>query len=538
MMGRDAGTMPRDRNAGAGATINATFADAVRRSPHALYVEFSGDGYSYERLAREVERLTRGLHAQGIVRGDRVVGLLENCPDAMISWYAVNRLGAVYVPINTAYKGEYLRHQIADSGARIAICQDIFLADVLAVVPETPALEQVLHTGDAGEHSEWAGTVSPLDRHRLDTGEAPYVEVAPDDLAMLLYTSGTTGLSKGCMVSHGYMCDVARRYCETIGREPEDMVWLPMPLFHITGISMAICTMQLGAAVAYARKFSVSNLWPEIERTRASFVVLLGSMALMVANAPDSPESIRCKGQVRTLIGIPMNDHLARQWKERFGLTWCSGTIYGSTEAGQALNTRFDEAVPDGSCGRLNDTFDVRIVDDNDEGVPTGTVGEIVLRPKRSNVMFSGYWNNAEATLKVWRNLWHHMGDHGRIDENGNFFFVDRSKDVIRRRGENISSFEMETIFHEHPDIAEAAVHAVPSEFMEDDVKATVLLQQGARLTEGELLEWARERIPRFALPRYIEFRVELPKNASGRVLKFQLREQGVTTNTWDRERA
>jgi crotonobetaine/carnitine-CoA ligase len=205
---------------------------------------------------------------------------------------------------------------------------------------------------------------------------------------------------------------------------------------------------------------------------------------------------------------------------------------------GQALNTRFDEAVPDGSCGRVNDTFEVCIVDENDELVPHGTVGEIVVRPRRPNVMFSGYWNNPEATLKVWRNLWHHMGDNGRVDELGNFFFVDRSKDVIRRRGENISSFEMETTFHEHPAIAEAAVHAVPSEFMEDDVKATIVLQPDVRLTEPELFEWARERIPRFALPRYIEFRIDLPKNASGRVLKFQLREQGVTTLTWDRERA
>jgi crotonobetaine/carnitine-CoA ligase len=152
--------------------------------------------------------------------------------------------------------------------------------------------------------------------------------------------------------------------------------------------------------------------------------------------------------------------------------------------------------------------------------------------------MFSGYWNNAEATLKAWRNLWHHMGDNVRVDAQGNFFFVDRSKDVIRRRGENISSFEMETTLHQHPAIAEAAVHAVASEFMEDDVKATVVLQAGAQLTAAELIEWARERIPRFALPRYVEFRADLPKNASGRVLKFQLREQGVTASTWDRERA
>jgi crotonobetaine/carnitine-CoA ligase len=442
------------------------------------------------------------------------------------------------VPINTAYKGEFLRHQIADSGARVVVCEADYLADILTVLPELGAVEHVLHTGAADGPRDGAKPVGAMADHCLDAGEAPFVEVAGADLAMLLYTSGTTGLSKGCMVSHNYLCDVSRRYGETIGRRPEDMVWLPMPLFHITGIAVAIMTMQMQGSAAFARKFSLSNTWPEIERTGADLVILLGSMALMVANAPDTAESERCRGRVRTLVGIPMNESLAQVWKDRFGVTWCTGKIYGSTEVGQALNARFDEDLPDSSCGRVNDTFDVRIFDDNDEEVEPGAVGEIVVRPKRPDVMFSGYWNNPEATAKSWRNLWHHMGDNARLDAHGNFFFVDRSKDVIRRRGENISSFEMEGIFNQHPAIAEAAIHAVPSEHMEDDVKATVVLRPGALLREAELAEWASSRVPRFALPRYVEFVGELPKNASGRVLKFQLREKGVGALTWDREKA
>jgi crotonobetaine/carnitine-CoA ligase len=489
-------------------------------------------------MGREVERFARGLHALGIAPGNRVVSVLENGPGAIVAWYAVNRLGAVYVPINTAYKGDYLRHQIGDAGARIVVCEEDYLDDVLAVAHDLPAVERILHTGAPRPTAGAAKPVSAMAEYCLDQGELPLVTVAGSDLAMLLYTSGTTGLSKGCMVSHNYLCDVSRRYCETIGRTAEDMLWLPMPLFHITGISAAILTMQLHSSAAFARKFSLTGAWPEIERTGATFVVLLGTMALMVANAPDNPASERCKGQVRTLIGIPMNDTLARVWQDRFGVTWCSGKIYGSTEVGQALNARYDQQLPDSSCGRVNDTFDVRIFDENDNEMPPGTIGEIVVRPKRPNVMFSGYWNNPEATLKSWRNLWHHMGDNARVDEHGNFFFVDRSKDVIRRRGENISSFEMEGIFGRHPDIAEAAIHAVPSEFMEDDVKATVVLRPDADLTEPALAAWAATRVPRFALPRYVEFVVELPKNASGRVLKFQLREAGVTASTWDREKA
>jgi carnitine-CoA ligase len=518
-------------------TINQTFRAALEAEPDRLYLDFSGDKYTYARMGREVERFARGLHALGIEPADRVLSVLENGPLAVIAWYATNRLGAIYVPINTAYKGEYLHHQIDDSGARVVICEEDYLEDVLAVAAELPAVERIIHTGPARTISNSARPVSAMDEHCLDEGDAPFVDVDPADLALLLYTSGTTGRSKGCMVSHNYMCDVARRYCETIGRTPEDILWLPMPLFHITGISAAILTMQLRSSAAFARKFSVSSTWPEIQRTGATFIILLGTMALMVANAPDSPASRRCKGQVRTLIGIPMNDALARVWQERFEVTWCSGKIYGSTEVGQTLNANFDEDLPDSSCGRVNDTFDVRIFDGNDNEVPQGTVGEIVVRPKRPNVMFSGYWNNSEATTKSWRNLWHHMGDNGRVDEHGNFFFVDRSKDVIRRRGENISSFEMEAIFNQHPDVDEAAIHAVPSEFMEDDVKATIVLRHGAALTEAELSEWASPRVPRFALPRYVDFIDELPKNASGRVLKFQLREEGITASTWDREK-
>jgi crotonobetaine/carnitine-CoA ligase len=519
-------------------TINETFRAAVEAAPDRLYLDFSGDTYTYARMAREVERFARGLHALGIAPGDRVVSVLENGPRAIIAWYATNRLGAIYVPINTAYKGEYLRHQIGDSGARIVVCEADYLADVLAVAAELPAVERIVHTGEPRSVAGGDKPVSAFEEHCLEEGEAPCAEVVASDLAMLLYTSGTTGLSKGCMVSHNYLCDVSRRYCETIGRTPEDMLWLPMPLFHITGISAAILTMQLHSSAAFARKFSLSNMWPDIERTGASFVILLGTMALMVANAPDSPESVRCKGQVRTLIGIPMNDALAEVWRERFGVQWCSGKIYGSTEVGQALNARYDDDLPDSSCGRVNDTFDVRIFDENDNEVSAGTVGEIVVRPKKPDVMFSGYWNNPAATAKSWRNLWHHMGDNARVDEAGNFFFVDRSKDVIRRRGENISSFEMEGIFNRHSAIAEIAIHAVPSEYMEDDVKATIVLRPGAALTAAGLIEWAVSRVPRFALPRYVEFVDELPKNASGRVLKFQLREKGVTAATWDRDKA
>jgi crotonobetaine/carnitine-CoA ligase len=520
------------------ATLNATFLAAADAEPDRTYLEFSGDTYSYARMAIEVERLARGLHSLDVKPNDRVVTLLETGPDAVISWFAINRLGAIHVPINTAYRGDFLRHQINNSGARIVICENEFVERITQLAPQLISLEHILHLGAQAEEGDWRANLAPLDAYRLTTGDAPYVEVEPSDLAAIIYTSGTTGLSKGCMASHNYFCDLPRRYAESIGRTRDDIHWSCLPLFHIAGICLVVCAMQLRATGSAYRKFSVSGFWPEIERSRPNVIMLMGSMAQMLANEPESEAELRCRGQIRTLVATPMPPELATVWRERFGLKWVTGLAYGSTECGLALSARYDASVPPGSCGRVNDAFDVRIVDGQDEEVPPNRVGEVVVRPKRPFVMFSGYWNNPKATAEVSRNLWHHMGDRARVDEDGNFFFADRSKDVIRRRGENISSFEMEMTFIRHPGIAEVAIHAVSSQVTEDDVKATIVLKHEVRVSEQDILDWARPHIPKFALPRYVEFRSELPKNPSGRILKFKLREEGVTETTWDAQQA
>lgn len=225
-------------------------------------------------------------------------------------------------------------------------------------------------------------------------------------------------------------------------------------------------------------------------------------------------------------------------WRERFGVELAGSNAYGLTECCLTTHHRLDRPAPAGSSGRENDDYDVRIFDDDDNEVPVGTPGEIVVRPKRPHVMFEGYWNRPEATAALLRNLWFHTGDIGRFDADGFFYFVDRKKDYLRRRGENISSFEMETAFLAHPDIVEVAVHAVYSELAEDDVKVTAVRVVGSTLTEEELCQWSVEKLPYFAVPRYVEFRDELPKNPVGRVLKYALRDQGRTERTWDREAA
>jgi crotonobetaine/carnitine-CoA ligase len=234
------------------------------------------------------------------------------------------------------------------------------------------------------------------------------------------------------------------------------------------------------------------------------------------------------------VFGAPFTPALIETYRDRFGVR-CLYSVYGLTEAAPLTSLPPDEDGPPGSAGRADAGFDVRIFDDADREVPTGEVGEIVARPQRPGAMFDGYWGRPADTLAAVRNLWFHTGDLGRLDAGGFLYFVDRKKDYLRCRGENISSFELERAFMAHPALAEVAVHAVPSDLGEDDLKVTAVLRDGEELSEEQLARWSVDKVPYFAVPRYVEFRAELPKNPLQRVLKYQLRAEGVTPQTWDR---
>jgi crotonobetaine/carnitine-CoA ligase len=273
-----------------------------------------------------------------------------------------------------------------------------------------------------------------------------------------------------------------------------------------------------------------------VRRTDATMLSMLGSLAILVANGEDHPD--QAGHRLRLCAAAPMPPDTDRIWRERFGCATFSGG-YGLTEASLISMLPAGEVNKPGAAGKPNaHEFEVRIVDDGDDEVPSGTIGEIVCRPTGPNLMFAGYWNRPEATVEVLRNLWFHTGDLGRLDDDGFLYFVDRKKDYLRRRGENISSFEMERTVVGHEAVADVAVHAVASDEGEDDVKVTAVLVAGSELTEEELCRWCAERVPYFAIPRYVEFRADLPRNPVGRVLKYELRDDGVTPTTWDREAA
>jgi crotonobetaine/carnitine-CoA ligase len=515
-------------------TVVHALARAVDRNADGLFIDMAGARYSYGEIDRLSTRLARSLATLGIGKGDTVVTIFDNNIDVLTCWFAINKLGAIWVPVNTAYQGEFLRHQIADSSTRLVICEAHYLERVTTLAESLHDVKQIL-VREASTLPSCPIPVAPLDAYRGHDDTPLPIVVQPHDLAALLYTSGTTGPSKGCMISHNYMCMQGRQQLRAIPLGPEDVSWTCLPLFHAAALILVLGSLVAGLRCAIWPRFSLSSFWSDIETSGATKTLLMASIFSLVARAPDNDAMNRCRGQLRTIYGQPISPEVREIWKKRFGVQTVSSWSYGQTEGVRLSMVGPDEIPPDGCAGRVAEEFEVMIFDEEDNPVPDGKIGEIVFRPREANVMFEGYWKRPEQTAKVWRNLWMHTGDLGRL-ENGYLYFADRAKDYLRSRGENISSFEVERALLAHPDIAEVAVHAVGQQDAEDEVKATIVLREGARLTAPELCHWAIAQLPHFAVPRYIEFRTELVKNPVGKVLKYRLRDEGVTPTTWDRE--
>lgn len=516
-------------------TINAALARAVATVPDKMFLDFSGDRFTFADVHRLATELAHGLLALGVTVGQPVATMIDNNIDAVTVWLAINKIGAVSAPVNTGFKGVFLRNQLHDCSATVVVAEAGYALLIADLIDELP---HVRHLVTRGTPSTARGVQAmALDELRHVGAPALPDEATPDQLAMLVYTSGTTGASKGCMIPHNFCCNLGWNFVMGQGFAEDDILWSPLPLFHLNAIGLSVVTGLIAqVGVAIAPRFSVSGFWPEIERSGATTVNLLGSLVTLIAEAPDSESSRRCYGQLRRVNAAPFPPAIVEKWRTRFGVSAKGAVGYGMTEA--ATISGIAPGVPPGptgSSGKTGHDFEVQIVDDNDNALPVGSPGEIVARPKRPNIIFQGYWNRPADTVKAWRNLWFHTGDIGRLDENGYLYFLDRKKDYIRRKGENISTYEMEAVFGAHPAIQDVAVHAVLSPLGEDEVKVTAELRPGAALSEEELCRWSIDRVPRFAVPLYIEFRDQLPRSATGKVLKEQLRGEGATATTWDR---
>lgn len=504
--------------------------DFAASQPDAVYAVFEDGGqWTYAQLRDLVVRKAAGLQKLGVARGDHVAVWLPNGREALVTFYAINYLGGVFVPFNTAYRGAILEHVLANSDAKVLVAHGGLLDRLEGI--DTAAVATIITLGEGASIAGFA-----LHDFAAVTGDAADLArltrpIEPWDTQSIIYTSGTTGPSKGVLSSYLHLyTNAGPESWHFVGGE--DRFLVNMPVFHIGGLGIPFVMLARGGSIALMENFSTDTFWHFVKRTECTVIFLLGVMATFLIKRPPGPED-RDHG-VRKAFMVPLTE-AAGPFHERFGIDVY--TIFNMTEISSPIVSE-PNPVKLGTCGKVRAGVDVRLVDANDCEVPVGTVGEMIVRTDRPWAMNHGYHKNPEATARAWRNGWFHTGDAFRCDAEGYFYFVDRVKDAIRRRGENISSFEVESDVTAHPDVREAAVIGVPSEYSEDEVMAVIAPVPGASIDPVALSEFLAARMPYFMVPRYIRILPELPKTPTAKVMKAELRAEGITPDTWDREKA
>jgi crotonobetaine/carnitine-CoA ligase len=502
-------------------------------------VEVVGRPKTYAAMDHDTDRVATGLAALGLDTGDHVALMMKNSLENIDAWLGLTKAGLPEVPINTAYRGDLLQYIVDQSRSRALIIDEEFVDRLAAVAADLPGLDHVI------VHREGLGVdVGGLDLpphmavHDLTElyvdGEPPRPELRARDTAVILYTSGTTGPSKGVVLAHEHNLTLARHAVSLMRYTSDDVLYTVFPLFHINAkYTSVLAGMDAGARLVMDERFSASRFWDICRDKGVTAFNYQGALLLMLFKQPERPDD--ADNPVRVAFGAPCPVDIWVPFEQRFGLRLVE--VYGMTEIAIATENNLED-FRIGSAGRPSPQYDIEVVDEGDRRVPPNTPGEIVVRPKWPDVMIREYFNMPEATLEAFRNLWFHTGDRGRFDEDGYLYFIDRVKDCIRRRGENISSWEVEKVVNGHEAVNESAAYGVTSDLSEEEVMVAVVLQPGAWLTPEALLDHCQPRMAYFAVPRYVRFVPELPKTPSQRIQKFLLRGEGITADTWDRQSA
>jgi crotonobetaine/carnitine-CoA ligase len=499
--------------------------------PDATFAVFeNGATWTFEQTLLHSADTASALQSLGVKQGEPVLLLLPNSETAVRSLFAINFLGAIAVPVNPGFKGRLLEHVVKNCGARIAIVHPDVVSELGRI--DTAQLEVLIVSGRA-TNAEKPNRLRILDDSALlgsrDTLQPLERPIMPWDTQTIIYTSGTTGPSKGVLSSYMHAWSAAGPLAWPFIRN-DDRHLVHMPLFHIGGTFMCINALLRGGSIAVVAGFRTQSFWQVVAELEVTAAFLLGTMATFLLK--QEPSELDRRHKLRVAFIVPLGTSAPR-FRERFGVD--VHTVFNMTEISTPLHTGPNPTKPN-MCGQPRSGVTVRLVDEHDCEVPTGTVGEMVVRTDQPWAMNHGYHNNQEATAAAWRNGWFHTGDAFIVDQDGDFFFVDRLKDMIRRRGENISAYELEVELLGHPSITEAAAIPVPSAHGEDEVMVVIVLKQDAILDQVELIEYLDQRVARFMLPRYIRIVDRLPMTPTMKVQKQLLRSTGLTTDTWDRD--
>ena len=503
--------------------------DKTRLHGEAFFCEVDGTRLSYAEVARRSDAVAANLAALGVKRGDRVASILYNCPEQLYGWFGALKLGAVWTTLNAGLTGADLVHGLRDAAAAVVVVEPESWSRVRPLVEELPASIVIFCTGPA---TAGARSFEELLRPRAAT-ELPAIQ--PGDPAMIIYSGGTTGLPKGIVLPHFALVAAGLRYGEVTGAQAGDRHYTTLPLFHVGGTQLGIIgPLCNDCTTVIDRRFSVSGYWARVAEVGATIIDPIGTMMTALSQLAPSPDDKAHK--VRFCFGVTgqIPKAVPQRFAEQFGVTLVD--IYGLTESGGSMLTsnRPPDGVP-GSVGRPHGWCEIMIADELDQPLPAGAEGEILMRPVVPFTFMNAYHNNPQATARTLRNMWLHTGDIGRLDDKGNLFFVGRQAHWLRRRGENISAYEVESILSQHPRVKEVVVVGVPAALGEEDVKACII-PEGGRFDPTELIEWSIGRMATFKVPRYVEFMEDFPRSVTKReVERAKIKAMG-NSNAWDRE--
>ncbi|MGH9001293.1 MAG: AMP-binding protein [Acidimicrobiia bacterium] len=514
-------------------SVGALLERRAEDHPDRVLLRWEAENYTYGQVEEMANTVANSLLERGVKPGDRVAVMMANSPEWVGVWLGIAKAGAVAVTINTAYLGDGLAYQLQDCGARATVVDEEFAPRLDAIAGEIPTSQMFVKP----QGGELAAGADPLDKLFAGSSARPAIPpLGPQSPCSILYTSGTTGPAKGCLLPHGQYLAAAFLHAANCGYGPETTLYTCLPLFHINAQNYSLLSaMSVGGTLALDAKFTASGFWERLIEVGATAFNFIGFVAQALWNREPSPAEREHRATVAFGAPVPLN--IWEAWEERFGCRIVYA--YGMTE--NALPAIFPladtPAAPEvrGAGGKASPTSDVAIVDDHDFPVPPGTVGEIVTRPKIPWTMMLEYFNRPDATRDAFRNCWFHTGDLGYLDDSGFVFWVDRKKDALRRRGEMVSSWDVEAVVAKFPGVAECAVVGVPSEMSEDDILVAVVPAE--RLDPADLVAFCRERMAAFQVPRYVRFVDSLPRTQTQRVEKYRLRADGATEDTWDANR-
>lgn len=518
--------------------IGRILEDKARQLPYREVFQFGESAVTFEQLNALSNRVANGFLAMGVRPDDKVALMLANRLEFMLAWFGLAKIGAVCVPINVALKGDGLTWQIDQADCVALVTEPAYVAALEAVAERLPKLRHLVLASeralDAVRLPAWHGVQALHFGALLAYAEsAPGVSVDFRQLSTISYTSGTTGRSKGVMISHHYWYDIWAQAVQYARYTEDDVLYTGLPFFHTSAHGTTGPAILAGAKAVLVERFSASRMFDDCRRWQCTSAKFIGSMLAILMKQP--PSALDADNPLRLMVGAAAPRQIWQAFEKRFQTRLLE--LYGMTECSGCLVNPYDDRRP-GSCGKAINGYEARLVDEDGNEVPTGQPGEIVVRPQRAHLGTTGYYRQPDATLELFRDLWIHTGDLATQDADGYFYYVDRKKQALRRRGENISSFEVEAVIGGHPAVLESCVVGVPSELGEDEVKAVVVLRPGASASARELIAWCESRLAYFAIPRYVAFRSTLPKTPSERVEKYRLRDEGVTPDCWDREQA